>query len=152
MILSLEHPVIEAEVDEFDVVHFSNYLKWYSNALKEFLSRYSEPPGFFGEGVEVRVARVRASYSNSALRDDIVKVSVTKVENLDRTLRLSFRSEARGRILARAELNLVFVQKDPYKLLPVPESFAARLAAASASGETVAVSETSPADAVERAA
>jgi len=128
MILSVEHPVLDAEVDEFEVVHFSNYLRWYSNALKEFLGRYSSPPGFLGDGVEVRVARVRASYSNSALRNDTVRVSVTRAENLGRSLQLRFRAEARGRLLARAELDLVFVQKDPYRLLPVPADFAARLA------------------------
>ncbi|GAA3225182.1 hypothetical protein MTQ10_18560 [Streptomyces sp. XM83C] len=130
MILSVEHPVRDAEVDEFEVVHFSNYLKWYSNALKEFLGRYSSPPGFFGEGVEIRVARVRASYSNSALRNDTVQVSVTRAENLGRSLQLHFRAEARGKLLARAELNLVFVQKEPYRLLPVPESVARQLPAA----------------------
>ncbi|WP_406454320.1 hypothetical protein OH768_16460 [Streptomyces sp. NBC_01622] len=128
MILSVEHPVLDAEVDEFEVVHFSNYLRWYSNALKEFLGRYSSPPGFLGDGVEVRVARVRASYSNSALRNDTVRVSVTRAENLGRSLQLRFRAEARGQLLARAELDLVFVQKDPYRLLSVPAVFAARLA------------------------
>ncbi len=129
MIISLEHPVAEAEVDEFDVVHFSNYVRWYGAALKEFLARYSEPPGFFGSGVEVRVARVRASYSSSARRDDIVSVSISRVENLGRSLRLYFRAEANGELLARAELNLVFVRTEPYGLVRVPEQLAARLAA-----------------------
>ncbi|MEW2291334.1 thioesterase family protein [Streptomyces sp. NPDC006743] len=128
MIIKLEHPVHDAEVDEFEVVHFSNYLKWYSNALKEFLGRYSSPPGFFGEGVEIRVARVRASYSNSALRGDTVSTSITRAENLGRSLRLNFRAESRGKVLARAELNLVFVRKEPYALLPVPQAIADRLA------------------------
>ncbi|TDU02218.1 acyl-CoA thioesterase FadM [Streptomyces sp. 846.5] len=128
MIVNLEHSVLDAEVDEFDVVHFSNYVRWYGAALKEFLARYSEPAGFFGDGVEVRVARVRASYSNSARRDDVVSVSIRRVENLGRSLRLYFRAEASGELLARAELNLVFVRTDPYGLVRVPAALAARLA------------------------
>ncbi|MFF1925231.1 acyl-CoA thioesterase [Streptomyces sp. NPDC058221] len=127
MIINLEHAVQDAEVDEFEVVHFSNYLKWYSNALKEFLAAHSTPPGFFGDGVEIRVARVKASYSNSALRGDTVTTSITRAENLGRSLRLNFKAESRGKLLARAELNLVFVQREPYRLLPVPQAIADRI-------------------------
>ncbi|MDH6117262.1 acyl-CoA thioesterase FadM [Kitasatospora sp. GAS204A] len=129
MIINVEHPVEDVEVDEFEVVHFANYVRWYGAALKEFLARYSEPAGFFGDGIEVRVARVRASYSSSARRDDRVSISISRVDNQGRSLRLHFRAEARGELLARAELNLVFVRTEPYGLVRVPQALAARLAA-----------------------
>jgi acyl-CoA thioesterase FadM len=121
MTISMQRVVEEAEIDEFDVVHFSNYLRWYSGALKRFLARYSEVPGFLDDDVEIRVARLRASYSNSALRGDLVTVSVTRAASRGNYLLLGFRSEARGSVLARAELHVVFINGVTKGLLPVPE-------------------------------
>ncbi|QQP93459.1 acyl-CoA thioesterase (plasmid) [Skermanella mucosa] len=123
------HRVCPAEVDGFNVVHFSNYLRWVSAALMELFEKAGLGPGRFCDGtVEIRVGRAQMAYVSSARLGDPIEASIRSVEFDRSSMILGCAVQANGRVLSRGRLTIAFVLSATGALTPVPDEVRAALA------------------------
>jgi YbgC/YbaW family acyl-CoA thioester hydrolase len=123
------HRVCPAEVDGFNVVHFSNYLRWVSAALMELFEKAGLGPGRFSDGtVEIRVGRAQMAYMASARLGDTIEASIRSVEFDRSSMILGCAVHSGGRVLTRGRLTIAFVQSATGALTPVPDEVRAALA------------------------
>jgi len=120
-IASIRHRVQPVEVDGFQVVHFSNYLRWYSSAMMAAFEAKSLGPGRFDDGrVEIRVGRVQAAYISSARLGDEVTIDVMDLTTTRNGMLFAFRASCEGRLLSRARLQVAFVDAETGRLTTPP--------------------------------
>lgn len=121
-IATIEHRVPAAEVDGFNVVHFSKYLGWYAVAMiAAFVARGLGPGRFAGNTVEIRVARVQAAYVKSACLDDLVTVDVLRIELRRTGMLVHAQARVGDDLLARARLTIACVSSGDGQLVKLPD-------------------------------
>lgn len=124
----IRHRVQPVEVDGFQVVHFSNYLRWYSGAMMAAFEASGFGPGRFGDGrIEIRVGRVQAAYIASARLGDEVTVEVIDLTLTRNGLLVVMRATSEGRLLSRARIAVAFVEADTGRLAAPPADVIAAL-------------------------
>lgn len=118
---TLKHTVLPAEVDGFQVVHFSNYLRWFSGALMVLFEKTGLGAGRFDGGtVEIRVGRVQMAYCSSARLNDKVSISVQRAKMSDKDMQIWVRASRNGEMLARGRLTIAFVNSKTGSLTRIP--------------------------------
>jgi len=121
MIHKYEHRVLPEEVDVFRVVHYSNYLKWCSNALIDFFEHNNLGAGVFDDGnVQIRVGRVNIVYIKSAKFQDRIKVEIIDIVPQRKSMEVKLKIMVEDKLLVRAKITVAFVDSDTSKLVNVP--------------------------------
>lgn len=121
MLHKLEHRVLPEEVDAFLVVNFSNYLKWCSMTLVDFMRENGVGLKFERDSVEFRVARINANYVSSARLEDVITIYMNSFEMKRKKLELSFVIKENERILTRVKLAVAFVFSESAGLTEIPQ-------------------------------
>lgn len=121
MLHKLEHRVLPEEVDAFLVVNFSNYLKWCSMTLVDFMRENGVGLKFERDSVEFRVARINANYVSSARLEDVITIYMNSFEMKRKKLELSFVIKENERILTRVKLAVAFVFSENAGLTEIPQ-------------------------------
>ena len=122
---SIRHRVQTVEVDGFQVVHFSNYLRWFSGAMMSAFETHGLGPGRFSDGrVEIRVARAQIAYIASARLGDDVSIEVAGVDVTRNGLIVALRAVTDGRLLSRARISVAFVDATTGRLTATPAEVA----------------------------
>lgn len=118
---SVSHRVQPVEVDGFQVVHFSNYLRWYSSAMMSAFEARGLQPGRFCDGrIEIRVGRAQIAYVASARLGDAVKIDVLNLGLTRYGLLVALRATTGGRLLSRARISVAFVEAETGRLAKAP--------------------------------
>lgn len=122
---SIRHRVQTVEVDGFQVVHFSNYLRWFSGAMMSAFEVHGLGPGRFSDGrVEIRVGRAQIAYVASARLGDNVSVEVAGVDVTRNGLVVALRAVTNDRLLSRARISVAFVDTATGRLTGTPAEVA----------------------------
>ena len=122
---SIRHRVQMVEVDGFQVVHFSNYLRWFSGAMMSAFEAQGLGPGRFSDGrVEIRVGRAQIAYIASARLGDDVSIEVAGVDVTRNGLIVALRAVTDGRLLSRARISVAFVDATTGRLTATPAEVA----------------------------
>jgi len=110
------------DTDCSGAVYHANYLKYLEEARTEYLeTRGLTVKGLLEKGVGFAVRRQEMEYKAPALYDDTLDIEVTVKEfTLYRIIFVYKISNQAGRLLAKAETDLVCVGKD-LRLVEVPE-------------------------------
>mmetsp|Transcript_14932 Transcript_14932/g.23543 ORF Transcript_14932/g.23543 Transcript_14932/m.23543 type:complete len:149 (-) Transcript_14932:163-609(-) len=126
---SICHHVQPVEVDGFQVVHFSNYMRWYSGAMMAAFEVNDLGPGRFCDGaVEIRVGRAQVAYISSARLGDAVSVEVLNIEVTRNGLVVTLRAMVEDRLISRARISVAFVDSATGRLTKAPQEVADALA------------------------
>ncbi|SFR57318.1 acyl-CoA thioesterase [Anaeromicropila populeti] len=131
MIYELEHKVLPEEVDAFQVVNFSNYLRWCSMTFIHYLESVGLDVRFNNGDTEFRVARLNVNYVASARLNDVAKISICSFKKMRNKLEIHLVIAMEGKVLTRAKMAIAFVQSCNSQLTFIPEELAKVLEKAS---------------------
>lgn len=121
MIYKYEHRVLPEEVDVFKVVHYSNYLKWCSNALIDFFNHNNLGSGVFEDGsIQIRVGRVNIVYMKSAKFQDKVNIQIIDLIPQRKSLVAKINIMTEDKLLIRAKITIAFVDSNTSELVNIP--------------------------------
>ncbi len=110
-----------AETDRMGVVYYANYLVWFEIGRNEYFRGRDLPyADVEARGYFLPVSEVRCRILQPARFDDEVTVRTTLAEIKSRSLKLAYRIERAGELLAQGETVHVCVNGDQ-KVTRIPE-------------------------------
>ena len=121
MRIVVDHRVEDDELDEFGVVNFTVYVRWFGYVVREFLEGAASEI-FAGDEYSARVGRIHGAYSVSARRGDDLEIVCHQVKDLGRAVRLGLVIRRDGTKLMSGAVDVVFVDASSLALTGVPES------------------------------
>lgn len=121
MIHKYEHRVLPEEIDVFGVAHYSNYLKWCSNALIDFFEYNNLGAGIFDDdSKQLRVGRVNIIYTKSAKFQDRINVQIIALIPQRKSLEVKLKIMTEDKLLVRAKITIAFVDSNTSELVNIP--------------------------------
>lgn len=122
--------VVWADTDAAQVVHYSNYFRFFERTEEEF---YRQLGFSFTETAEKRLwfPRVEAlcRYQKPARFNDLLEVELTIEEMKEKSLKYSFKvsNKDTATLLATGHIIIVTADKETGKAIPIPKEIAEKL-------------------------
>lgn len=112
------------DTDLTTTVFFTNHIKWFeSNAIIDFFRTRGLPwPELLAQNLDVAIASVSFDYLAPIFLDDLLEVTVEKVECGNKSIKFTggiYRQDS-GEPVGRGSLVYVFLERDTRKTIPVP--------------------------------
>ena len=126
----VHHRVPFYETDAMGIVHHSNYVRYLEIGRIRWLDEHDRPyRDWVAAGYHYATTRVEVEYLRSAVYDDVLEIQTWLEEVRGASLRIAYRLERDGKLLAIAatEHALVDLEGRPRR---IPREHRARLAAA----------------------
>ncbi len=119
------------DTDRLQVVHFSNYFRYFEAAEEEYYRSMGLNYQTLHEKYGIALPRVEVgcTYRSPARFNDLLRVILTVKEIAEKTILYDFaiHSKTSGRILAEGSVRVATVDTKTWKAVPVPEELAAAL-------------------------
>ena len=133
MISRVEHHVDFYETDAMDVVHHSNYIRWFEIGRIELLREAGITLGeLMEDGFVFPITEVNAKFLSPGRFDDILVIETTPTALTKVKMAFDYRILRKGedKVLVTGHTQNVFTSRETGHVVRLPEKYHARLAAA----------------------
>lgn len=133
MITLAEHRVNFFDTDTMQVVHHSNYIRWFEIGRVEFLRKAGITLNeLLADGFSFPIISVEAKYLSPARFDDELIIETTPIALTKAKMEFSYRiyGKADGRLMVTGTSKNVFTSLETGRVIRLPEKYQVKLAKA----------------------
>ena len=133
MISRVEYHVNFYDTDAMEVVHHSNYIRWFEIGRVEFLREAGITLGeLMDDGIVFPITDVSAKFLSRGRFDDVLVIETTPTALTKAKMAFDYRILRKGEetVLVTGHTQNVFTSRDTGRIARLPEKYYAKLAAA----------------------
>lgn len=121
---SLDLPVLETEVNEYQHVGYEKYFYYFHQACVSYFAMFGHAVGGDNNGIDLIVAETRCAYKRELRLGDQINIECRVGEIKPKAIILNFQINRDGNICATGSTTYLFFDYQTKKVVDVPDALA----------------------------